>query len=163
MPDGLGPVRTAPEICAHGVAEDGHRRRPVPGTSAAPADPAHSKAPARRRRRHRRLPGRVPRRSRPRRTRVVAQHLAHAAGPTPRLPVSHFDVVNGSAHTAGNLDLQEFILTPIGDPNLPEAVRGDAEVRKARSTSSSRSTRAVPPAGRHKVARGLAPPGTELS
>lgn len=59
----------------------------------------------------------------------MAQHLAHAAGPTPRLPVSHFDVVNGSAHTAGNLDLQEFILTPIGGPNLPEAERGDAEVR----------------------------------
>ncbi|MFF2959054.1 phosphopyruvate hydratase [Streptomyces sp. NPDC057963] len=54
--------------------------------------------------------------------------LANVAGTTPRLPVPHFNVVNGGAHAANNLDFQEFMLAPLGAPSLPEAVRAGAEV-----------------------------------
>jgi enolase len=60
--------------------------------------------------------------------RELWQHLAQVAGTTPRLPVPHFNVVNGGAHAANSLDFQEFMLAPIGAPSLPEAVRAGAEV-----------------------------------
>ncbi|MET8405368.1 phosphopyruvate hydratase [Streptomyces sp900116325] len=56
------------------------------------------------------------------------ESLARVAGTTPRLPVPHFNVVNGGAHAANNLDFQEFMLAPLGAPSLPEAVRAGAEV-----------------------------------
>ncbi|MGI5440644.1 phosphopyruvate hydratase [Streptomyces shenzhenensis] len=60
--------------------------------------------------------------------RELWQHLAQAAGTAPRLPVPHFNVVNGGAHAANSLDFQEFMLAPLGAPSLPEAVRAGAEV-----------------------------------
>ncbi|MEU6284384.1 phosphopyruvate hydratase [Streptomyces sp. NPDC047028] len=71
------------------------------------------------------------------------QHLAHVAGTTPRLPVPHFNVVNGGAHAANDLDFQEFMLAPIGAPSLPEAVRAGAEVYarlKARLSADGQAT-----------------------
>jgi enolase 1/2/3 len=50
------------------------------------------------------------------------------AGVTPRLPVPHFNVVNGGAHAINNLDFQEFMIAPLGAPSLPEAVRAGTEV-----------------------------------
>lgn len=47
---------------------------------------------------------------------------------TPRLPVPHFNVVNGGVHASNNLDFQEFMVAPIGAPSLAEAVRAGAEV-----------------------------------
>jgi len=52
-------------------------------------------------------------------------------GTTPRLPVPHFNVVNGGVHAANNLDFQEFMIAPIGAPTLAEAVRAGAEVYAA--------------------------------
>jgi len=49
-------------------------------------------------------------------------------GVPPRLPVPHFNVVNGGVHAANELDFQEFMIAPIGAPSLPEAVRAGAEV-----------------------------------
>jgi enolase len=49
-------------------------------------------------------------------------------GVTPRLPVPHFNVLNGGAHAANPLDFQEFMIAPIGARDLPEAVRTGAEV-----------------------------------
>jgi enolase len=49
-------------------------------------------------------------------------------GVAPRLPVPHFNVVNGGAHAANNLDFQEFMIAPLGAPNLAEAVRAGAEI-----------------------------------
>jgi enolase len=49
-------------------------------------------------------------------------------GVTPRLPVPHFNVINGGAHAQNSLDFQEFMLAPIGLPTLREAVRAGAEV-----------------------------------
>ena len=49
-------------------------------------------------------------------------------GVTPRLPVPHFNVINGGAHAANNLDFQEFMIAPLGAPSLAEAVRAGAEI-----------------------------------
>lgn len=60
-------------------------------------------------------------------------------GVTPRLPVPHFNVVNGGAHALNNLDFQEFMIAPVGAPSLPEAVRAGAEVyRRLRSALADR-------------------------
>jgi enolase len=44
------------------------------------------------------------------------------------LPVPMMNIVNGGAHADNNVDLQEFMIMPLGAPNLPEAVRMGAEV-----------------------------------
>ncbi len=46
----------------------------------------------------------------------------------PRLPVPHFNVVNGGVHAPNALDFQEFMIAPLGAPDLTEAVRAGAEV-----------------------------------
>ncbi len=50
------------------------------------------------------------------------------AGVTPRLPVPHFNVVNGGVHAPNELDFQEFMLAPLGSPSLAEAVRAGSEI-----------------------------------
>jgi enolase len=50
---------------------------------------------------------------------------------TPRLPVPHFNVVNGGAHAPNRLDFQEFMIAPLGAPTVAEAVRAGAEVYAA--------------------------------
>jgi enolase len=52
-------------------------------------------------------------------------------GQAPRLPVPHFNVVNGGVHAPNELDFQEFMLAPLGAPNEAEAVRAGAEVYAA--------------------------------
>ena len=52
-------------------------------------------------------------------------------GVAPRLPVPHFNVVNGGAHAPNRLDFQEFMVAPIGAPNAAEAIRAGAEVYAA--------------------------------
>lgn len=52
-------------------------------------------------------------------------------GVTPRLPVPHFNVVNGGAHAPNDLDFQEFMLAPLGAPTFADAVRAGAEVYAA--------------------------------
>jgi enolase len=49
-------------------------------------------------------------------------------GVTPRLPVPHFNVVNGGVHAPNDLDFQEFMVAPLGAPSIAEAVRAGAEV-----------------------------------
>ena len=43
-------------------------------------------------------------------------------------PVPMMNIVNGGAHANNNLDLQEFMIIPVGAPSLREAVRYGAEV-----------------------------------
>jgi len=50
------------------------------------------------------------------------------AGVSPRLPVPHFNVVNGGVHAPNPLDFQEFMIAPLGASSFPEAVRAGAEV-----------------------------------
>ena len=61
------------------------------------------------------------------------------AGTQPRLPVPHFNVVNGGVHAPNPLDFQEFMIAPLGAGSFPEAVRAGAEVYAAlRSLLASR-------------------------
>jgi enolase len=52
-------------------------------------------------------------------------------GVVPRLPVPHFNVVNGGVHAPNDLDFQEFMVAPLGAPTMAEAVRAGAEVYAA--------------------------------
>ncbi len=52
-------------------------------------------------------------------------------GVTPRLPVPHFNVLNGGAHAHNPLEFQEFMIAPLGAPSYPEALRWGAEVYAA--------------------------------
>ena len=45
-----------------------------------------------------------------------------------QLPVPMMNVINGGAHANNNLDLQEFMIIPVGAPSLREALRYGAEV-----------------------------------
>jgi len=44
------------------------------------------------------------------------------------IPVPLMNVVNGGAHADNNLDIQEFMIVPVGAPSFPEALRAGAEV-----------------------------------
>ena len=45
-----------------------------------------------------------------------------------QLPVPMMNVINGGAHANNSLDLQEFMIIPVGAPNFREAMRYGAEV-----------------------------------
>jgi enolase len=64
---------------------------------------------------------------------ALSQHVAlwqflRPHGVDARLPVPHFNVVNGGVHAPNNLDFQEFMIAPVGAPTMAEAVRAGAEV-----------------------------------
>ena len=46
----------------------------------------------------------------------------------PRMPVPHFNVINGGAHAQIPLEFQEFMLAPLGAPTFAEALRAGAEI-----------------------------------
>jgi enolase len=50
---------------------------------------------------------------------------------TARMPVPHFNVVNGGVHAPNALDFQEFMIAPLGARSEREAVRAGAEVYRA--------------------------------
>ena len=52
-------------------------------------------------------------------------------GVPPRMPVPHFNVLNGGVHAPNALDFQEFMIAPLGAPSMAEAVRAGAEVYSA--------------------------------
>ncbi|WP_045821565.1 phosphopyruvate hydratase [Williamsia herbipolensis] len=62
------------------------------------------------------------------RSEPLYRYLASSAGTGLRLPVPHFNVLNGGAHAANALDFQEFMIAPIGAPSYAEAMRWGAEV-----------------------------------
>ena len=49
--------------------------------------------------------------------------IADVTGSTPRLPVPHFNVLNGGAHAANALDFQEFMIAPVNADTMTDAVR----------------------------------------
>ncbi|WP_456082824.1 phosphopyruvate hydratase [Microlunatus elymi] len=51
-----------------------------------------------------------------------------AAEHAPRLPVPHFNVINGGAHASNDLPFQEFMIAPLGAPSFADAVRAGAEI-----------------------------------
>jgi enolase len=53
----------------------------------------------------------------------------HLAGPGDlTLPVPMMNIINGGAHADNSVDIQEFMILPIGAPSFSEAVRYGAEV-----------------------------------
>ena len=56
----------------------------------------------------------------------------YLGGPTARvLPVPLLNVLNGGAHAANSVDIQEFMLVPAGFPSFSEALRAGVEVYHA--------------------------------
>jgi enolase len=45
-----------------------------------------------------------------------------------RLPVPMMNILNGGAHADNNVDIQEFMIMPLGAPNFREALRMGAEI-----------------------------------
>jgi enolase len=46
----------------------------------------------------------------------------------PDLPVPMMNIVNGGAHADNNVDMQEFMVLPVGLPNFAEALRAGVEI-----------------------------------
>lgn len=57
--------------------------------------------------------------------------IAHVTGTPERLPVPHFNVLNGGAHAANALDFQEFMIAPVSATSEAEAVQTGADVYHA--------------------------------
>jgi enolase len=55
---------------------------------------------------------------------LLQRRLGHEA----RLPVPHFNVINGGAHADNDLAFQEFMIAPVGSPSFAEALRAGAEI-----------------------------------
>ncbi len=53
--------------------------------------------------------------------------LLGGAGPK-TLPVPMMNIINGGAHADNSVDIQEFMILPVGAPSLSEAVRYGAEI-----------------------------------
>jgi enolase len=60
--------------------------------------------------------------------RYLASISAHPAGWQPTLPVPMMNIINGGAHADNNVDLQEFMILPVGVDSFAEALRAGAEV-----------------------------------
>ena len=58
------------------------------------------------------------------------RYLGQLAGgqPQPVMPVPMMNIVNGGAHANNSLDIQEFMILPVGAPSFREALRYGAEV-----------------------------------
>ncbi|OIJ35992.1 phosphopyruvate hydratase [Rothia kristinae] len=61
----------------------------------------------------------------------LCEFLPTVGSQTPRLPVPCFNVLNGGVHAANPLDFQEFMICPLGAPNIAEAVRAGSEIYSA--------------------------------
>src|SRR5262249_59250999 len=60
----------------------------------------------------------------------LSRYLMQLAGGArePVMPVPMMNIVNGGAHANNSLDIQEFMILPVGAPNFREALRYGAEV-----------------------------------
>ncbi|MFN3311318.1 MAG: phosphopyruvate hydratase, partial [Thermomonas sp.] len=62
------------------------------------------------------------------RRQALWQYLAGMTGATPALPVPMMNIINGGAHADNNVDLQEFMILPVGFDRFSEALRAGTEV-----------------------------------
>jgi len=62
--------------------------------------------------------------------RPLYEHLAQLSGQSGRylLPVPMMNILNGGAHADSSVDLQEFMVMPVGMPTFAEALRAGAEI-----------------------------------
>ncbi|HEY0683629.1 MAG TPA: phosphopyruvate hydratase [Steroidobacter sp.] len=56
------------------------------------------------------------------------QSLFRLLGNSKTLPVPMMNIINGGAHADNSVDIQEFMILPIGAPSLSEALRYGAEI-----------------------------------
>ena len=49
-------------------------------------------------------------------------------GPDVTMPVPMMNIINGGAHADNSVDIQEFMILPVGAPNFREALRYGAEI-----------------------------------
>lgn len=61
----------------------------------------------------------------------LQQWIAVQTGSVERMPVPHFNVLNGGAHAANHLDFQEFMIAPVGAASEEHALQMGAEVYHA--------------------------------
>ena len=54
------------------------------------------------------------------------KYLSH--GKPGHLPVPQMNIINGGEHADNNIDVQEFMILPVGLPNFREALRAGAEI-----------------------------------
>ena len=54
------------------------------------------------------------------------RHLAN--GCSPRLPMPMMNIINGGAHADNSVDMQEFMILPVGAPSFGESMRWGVEV-----------------------------------
>jgi enolase len=59
---------------------------------------------------------------------VAAPGAASAAAGALALPVPMMNIINGGAHADNNIDVQEFMILPVGLPTFAEALRAGAEI-----------------------------------
>jgi len=62
------------------------------------------------------------------RKQALWQYLAGMTGATPTLPVPMMNIINGGAHADNNVDLQEFMVLPVGFDSFSEALRSGTEI-----------------------------------
>ncbi len=56
------------------------------------------------------------------------EHLVESNGRTPGLPVPMMNILNGGAHADNRVDIQEFMIMPVGLPDFPSALQAGTEV-----------------------------------
>ncbi len=59
------------------------------------------------------------------------------------LPVPMMNIINGGAHAANPIDIQEFMVMPVGAPTMAEAVRWGAEIFHALAASLKKAGHAT--------------------
>jgi enolase len=60
--------------------------------------------------------------------RETKQSLFRRLGSSTTLPVPMMNIINGGAHADNSVDIQEFMILPVGAPSLSEALRYGAEI-----------------------------------
>jgi len=58
----------------------------------------------------------------------VGHSLFRHLGPSTTMPVPMMNIINGGAHADNSVDIQEFMILPVGAPNFREALRYGAEI-----------------------------------
>ena len=56
------------------------------------------------------------------------KYLASLTHSSPKIPVPMCNILNGGAHAGNNLDIQEFMIMPVGAPNFKEGIRWCSEI-----------------------------------
>ena len=58
----------------------------------------------------------------------LGQSLFRHLGDSTTMPVPMMNIINGGAHADNSVDIQEFMILPVGAPNFSEALRYGAEI-----------------------------------